>query len=134
MSKNKNKKFIIGGIVVLIAAVILGYAGYKSSMTYYYNIGAFQDKETALTGQTIRVSGIVDPNVPIAKDGLTYHFTLLDTTNSDIKLSVVYNGATPPEAFKSGQQAVVEGKYDAASGAFKGTSIVVKCASKQPAT
>jgi cytochrome c-type biogenesis protein CcmE len=126
----KNKKFIIGAVIVLIAAAILGYVGFMGTGTYYYDVGEFLDKETTLAGQTIRVSGIVDQTAPPAKVGLTYHFTLLDVTNQNLKLSVVYNGTTPPDTFKPGQQAVVEGKYDTASGSFKGTSIIVKCGSK----
>ena len=126
----KNKKFIIGGIIVLLAAVVLGYVGFMGTGTYYYNIGEFLNKETALAAQTVRVSGIVDSAVPPTKEGLTYHFTLLDVSDQNLKLVVVYNGATPPDTFKVDQQVVVEGKYDAAAGVFKGTSIIVKCASK----
>jgi len=131
----KNKKFIIGGIIVVIAAVVLGYVGFMGTGTYYYNVGQFLDKESTLSGENVRISGIVDSSVPPTKVGLTYHFTLLDVSDQTIKLVVVYNGAAPPETFKAGQQAVVEGKYDAATGVFAGTSIVVKCASKaQPGT
>lgn len=130
----KNKKFIIGGVIVVLAALVLGYVGFMGVGTYYYNVGEFLGKETALAGQTVRVSGIVDPAVPPVKEGFTYHFTLLDVSDPSVKLEVVYNGPTPPDTFKVGQQAVVEGKFDAASGVFRGGSIVVKCASKQPAT
>ena len=131
----KNKKFIIGGTIVLIAALVLGYVGFMGVGTYYYNVGEFLAKESTLGGQTVQVSGIVDQNIPPTKEGLTYQFTLLDVTNQNLKLAVVYNGATPPDTFKPGQQAVVEGKYDAASGIFRGKRIIVKCASKyQPAT
>ncbi len=125
----------VGIGVVLLAVAVLGYVGFMGVGTYYYNVGEFLAKESTLGGQTVRVSGIVDQNNPPTKEGLTYRFTLLDVTNQNLKLAVVYNGATPPDTFKPGQQAVVEGKYDAASGIFKSTSIVVKCASKyQPAT
>jgi cytochrome c-type biogenesis protein CcmE len=127
----KNKKFIIGGIVVLIAAVVLGYVGFMGVGTYYYNVGEFLNKETILVAQTVRVSGILEPE-PV-KTGLTWNFTIKDTA-SDATLAVTYSGAVP-DTFKVGQQIVVEGKYDAASGIFKSTSIVVKCGSKyQPAT
>ena len=129
----KNKKFIIGGIIILLAAVVLGYVGLMGGGTYYYNVGEFLNKETTLAAQTVRVSGILE--APPTKEGLIYNFTLLDVADQSLKLAVVYNGATPPDTFKPGQQAVVEGKYDAASGIFRGTSIIVKCASKyQPAT
>ncbi|MGA3094142.1 MAG: cytochrome c maturation protein CcmE [Dehalococcoidales bacterium] len=127
----KNKKFIIGGIIVLIAAVVLGYVGFMGVGTYYYNVGEFLNKETTLAAQTVRVSGILQPD-PV-KQGLTWNFTLKDVS-SDESLPVTYSGAVP-DTFKVGQQIVVEGKYDTAKGVFEGTSIIVKCASKyQPAT
>jgi cytochrome c-type biogenesis protein CcmE len=128
----KNKKFIIGGIVVLIAAVVLVYVGFMGVGTYYYNVGEFLAKESTLGGQTVRVSGILQPD-PV-KQGLTYTFTLQDPEVGADTLAVTYSGAVP-DTFKVGQQIVVEGKYDTASGIFRGTSIIVKCASKyQPAT
>jgi cytochrome c-type biogenesis protein CcmE len=129
----KHKKFIIGGVIVVLAALVLGYVGFMGVGTYYYNVSEFLAKESSLSGQTLRVSGIVDSAVPPVKDGLTYHFTLLDVSDPSTKLEVVYNGPTPPDTFKVGQQAVVEGKYDSVAGVFDGSSIVVKCASKQPA-
>jgi cytochrome c-type biogenesis protein CcmE len=77
-------------------------------------------------GQTVRVSGIVQPDA--AKQGLNWDFTLKDVS-SDATLEVIYNG-TVPSTFQVGQQIVVEGKYDTATGIFEGTSMAVKCASK----
>ncbi len=129
----KRKKFIIGGAIVVLAALVLGYVGFMGVDTYYYNVSEFIGKEPALSGQTVRISGIIDPAVPPTKDGFSYHFTLLDVSDSNVKLEVVYNGPTPPDTFKVGQQAVVEGKFDVVAGVFHGSSIIVKCASKQPA-
>lgn len=128
----KNKKFIIGGAIVLIAALGLLYFGAKSFiMTYYYNVNDFLAKESTLSGQTVRVSGIVEEGA--ANQGMTWNFTLKDVS-SGATLAVTYSGAVP-NTFQVGQQIVVEGKYDAASGVFQGTSMTVKCASKyQPAT
>ncbi len=129
----KHKKFIIGGIIVVLAALVLGYVGFMGVGTYYYNVSEFISKESTLSGKTVRVSGIVDSAVPPVKDGFTYRFTLLDISSPDVKIEVVYNGPTPPDTFKVGQQAVVEGKFDPAAGVFDGSGIIVKCASKQPA-
>jgi cytochrome c-type biogenesis protein CcmE len=122
----KNKKFIIGGIIILLAAVVLGYIGFMGVGTYYYTVGEFQSKSTELSGQTVRVSGILQPD-PV-KDGLVWSFTIKDDTSGDT-LPVTYRGSVP-DTFKVGNQIVVEGKYNASSGVFEGTTIVVKCASK----
>ena len=128
----KKKKFIIGAVIVVLAAVVLGYVGFMGTGTYYYNIGEFIGKEATLADQTVRVSGIVLPDA--AKDGLVWHFTLQDVNSPDQTLAVVYSGSVP-DTFEIGQQAVVEGKYDAASGVFQADDIIVKCASKvQPGT
>ncbi len=128
----KNKKFIIGGIVVLLAAVVLGYVGFMGVGTYYYNVGEFLNKETTLAAQTVRVSGIVQPDA--VKQGMTWSFTLKDASSPSATLAVTYSGAVP-NTFQVGQQIVVEGKYDTAKAVFEGTSMTVKCASKyQPAT
>jgi len=123
----KNKKFIIGGIIVVIAVVILGYVGFMGVGTYYYNVSEFLSKESTLAGQTARVSGILEPE-PV-KQGLIYTFTLQDPEVGADTLAVTYSGAVP-DTFKPGQQIVVEGKYNSATSIFQGSSIIVKCASK----
>ena len=123
----KNKKFIIGGIIVLLAAVVLGYVGFMGVGTYYYTVNEFHAKESSLAGQTVRVSAIVQPDA--VKQGLTWTFTLKDEASASAELAVTYSGVVP-DTFKIGQQVVVEGKYDAASGGFQCSSIIVKCASK----
>jgi cytochrome c-type biogenesis protein CcmE len=122
----KNKKFIIGGVIVLLAVAILGYVGFMGTGTYYYNINEFDAKAATLAGQTVRVSGIVQPDA--AKNGLTWTFTLKDAETTDT-LAVTYSGAMP-DSFKIDQQVVVEGKYDMLKEVFQGSSIIVKCASK----
>jgi cytochrome c-type biogenesis protein CcmE len=124
---SKNRKFIIGGIIVLVAAVILGYIGFMGLGTpYYYNISTFNAKADTFSGKTVEVSGIVQPDA--AKNGLTWTFTLKDVSTSDT-LAVNYSGAMP-DTFQVGGQIVVEGKYNASTHIFEGTSIIVKCASK----
>ena len=123
----KNKKFIIGGIIVLIAAVVLGYVAFMGVGTYYYNVGEFSAQESTLAGKTVRVSGILESDA--VKDGLTWRFTLDDVSTSSDTLDVTYSGSVP-DTFKVGQQIVVEGKYDTTGGVFKASEIIVKCASK----
>jgi cytochrome c-type biogenesis protein CcmE len=128
----KHKKFIIGGVIVILAALILGYVGFMGTGTYYYNVSEFLNKESTLAGQTVRVSGIVEPGA--IKTGLTWTFTLQDVAVQSDTINVSFSGFVP-DSFKVGQQAVVEGKFDAATGVIEGTSVVVKCSSKaQPGT
>jgi cytochrome c-type biogenesis protein CcmE len=123
---SKNKKFLIGGLIILLAAVVLGYIGFMGVGTYYYTVGEFHSQETELSGKSIRVSGILQPE-PV-KEGLAWNFIIQDDVTEDT-LEVSYSGSVP-ETFQVGNQIVVEGKYNSSSGIFEGNDIIVKCASK----
>jgi len=126
----KNKRVIIGGAVVLLAALVLAYFSIMGS-TYYYNVSDLLSHEPPLTDQTLRVSGTLLPD-PV-KEGLTLHFTIQDVTTDDT-LSVIYNGSVP-KTFKVGERLVIEGQYDAINSIFIGSNLIVKCSSKyKPAT
>lgn len=122
----KKKRFIIGGLILVAALVFLGYIGFMGGVTYYYEVGELLDQTSSLADQTIRVSGIVAPDVE--RDGLEMRFTITDNTGIDASLPVVYTGAVP-DTFKVGNQVVVEGEYTA-SGIFEAEAIVTKCGSK----
>jgi cytochrome c-type biogenesis protein CcmE len=122
----KHKKLIIGGLVILIALVGLGYAGFMGGGTYYYEVGEFRDKGQSIAGQVTRVSGEVGSD--IVTDDVTLRFTLLDMTGREDSLTVIYRGQAP-NTFEAGRQAIVEGKLDAA-GVFQATSIITKCSSR----
>ena len=94
-------------------------------LTYYYEVGELLDEATSVTGQTVRASGNVADDV--VKDGLELRFTILDMSDSETSLPVVYSGAVP-DTFKVGNQVVVEGKYT--GGVFEAEAIIVKCGSK----
>jgi cytochrome c-type biogenesis protein CcmE len=122
----KYKKLIIGGIIILIALLVLGYAAFMGGNTYYYEVGEFLDKGNAVVNQTSRVSGLVAEGT--YKDGFTLHFELDDMAKRDASLSVVYDGSVP-DTFKVGQQVVVEGKM-MLDGTFEASQIIIKCSSK----
>jgi cytochrome c-type biogenesis protein CcmE len=122
----KKKKFIIGGLVLIAALVFLGYIGFMGGVTYYYEVGELLDDAGSLTGQTVRVSGIVAPDVE--RDGLEMRFIITDNTGIDASLPVVYTGAVP-DTFKVGNQVVIEGEYTA-GGVFEAEAIITKCGSK----
>ena len=122
----KHRRLIIGGIIVLLALAALGYAGFMTGGTYYYEVGEFLDKGQAVAGQVTRVSGEVAPD-PV-REGTSVSFTLLDMTGRTASLPVSYKGQVP-ETFQVGRQVVVEGKLDA-SGVFQASNIITKCSSK----
>lgn len=122
----KKKKYLIGGLILTVALIFLGYLGFMNGLTYYYEVDEFLDEANSISGQTVRVSGNVADDV--VKDGLEIRFTILDMTGKEASLPVVYSGAVP-DTFKVGNQVVVEGKYTT-NGIFEAETIIVKCGSK----
>ena len=126
----KRKKFLIGGIIILLAIGSLGFMAFKGAATYYYTVTEAIAPGNSLSGQNIRVAGQVAPGsvVQEASNNKNISFVLLDTINTGDHLSVTYNGNLP-DAFKEGNDAVVEGSLSS-SGVFKAQQIIVKCPSK----
>ena len=71
----KNKRFLIGGLILISALVFLGYVGFMGGVTYYYEVDELLDQTDSLSGQTVRVSGNVADDVE--RDGLELRFTIL---------------------------------------------------------
>ena len=124
-----KKKFLIGGIIILIAIGSLGFMAFQGAATYYYTVSEVLGKGSAMYDQNIRVTGQVAPNSVIREStgGNILRFTLDDRDNDNV-LAVTYKGAIP-DAFKEGNDAVVEGKISS-SGVFEAQQIIVKCPSK----
>ena len=123
----KYRKFIIGGLVVVLALAVLGYAAFMGGNTYYYDVGQLLDEEPAVLGKSVRVSGLVAEGS--YKEGFDLYFTLEDMTGRNDTLKVVYNGSVP-DTFKEGQQIVAEGKLIAGEDTFVASQLVIKCSSK----
>lgn len=124
----KKKRFLIGGLIIGLAVIFLGYMGFMSGAAYYYEVGELLDKGSLIYSQSVRVNGEVSPGVEQEAGGLTLRFTIIDTTGRDASLPVVYQGSVP-DTFKVGNQVVLEGQYTS-DGIFEATAIQTKCASK----
>ena len=124
----RKKRFIIGGIIICLAVVFLGYIAFMSGITYYYEVGELLEQGSSITGQTVRVSGIVAPDIEQEDVGLTLRFTITDNTGADAGLPVVYQGVVP-DNFGVDKQVVVEGQYTD-DGIFEAQAILTKCSSK----
>jgi cytochrome c-type biogenesis protein CcmE len=122
----RKKEFLIGGLIIGLAVVFLGYVGFMGGMTYYYEVGELLDQANSIIGQTVRISGKVAPDAE--QTSLELKFTLLDNTGRDASLPVLYQGAVP-DTFRVGIQIVAEGKYTA-SGIFEADAILTKCSSR----
>ena len=123
-----KKRFLVGGVIIGLAIVSLGYLGFMGAATYYYEVGELFDQGSSIYDQTVRVNGEVAPGVKQEVEGLVLRFTIIDVTGRDASLPVIYHGSVP-DTFKVGRQVVVEGQYKA-SGIFEATAILTKCAAR----
>jgi cytochrome c-type biogenesis protein CcmE len=126
-----KKKFLIGGIIILIAIASLGFVAFRGAATYYYPVSQALEKAPTLSNKTIRIEGQVVPNSLVQVPSATNNgvkFVLADMTVSTDTIPISYQGALP-DAFKEGNDAVVEGQLTP-GGNFQATQIIVKCPSK----
>jgi len=124
----KKKRFILGGLIIVLAISYLGYTGFKSSATYYYTVSEFTEQRGAVNGENVRVNGqVVDGSIEKNITERTLRFNIIDLEGKD-SLSVVYQGIVP-DAFKAGREVVVEGNL-ISSGVFEANNILTKCPSK----
>jgi cytochrome c-type biogenesis protein CcmE len=108
---------------------VLSYMAFKGAATYYYTVSEVLTQKTTLVGQNIRVAGKVGLN-SLVKDSSknTIDFVLLESSDLTKSLHVSYKGSVP-DAFKEGNDAVVEGQL-LETNIFKASQIIVKCPSK----
>ena len=124
----KKKRFLIGGLIIVLALSYLGYTGFKSSATYYYTVNELTALGNSVSGDIVRVNGqVVDGSVEQDITERTLRFNMIDPEEED-SLPVVYQGIVP-DSFKAGREVVVEG-YLIPSGIFKADNILTKCPSK----
>ncbi len=122
----KKKRFLIGGLIVFLALGYLGYTGFEGSATYYYTVGELMEQGNSIYGETVRVNGLVAPgSIEQESSSFIMRFTII---NGEASLPVVYQGVVP-DAFRVGNEVVIEGYLDSDS-TFQANTILAKCPSK----
>ena len=105
----KKKRFLIGGIIILLALGYLGYTSFAGAATYYYKVNEVLAKGSSVIGTNLRVEGQVAPgSVQQESAGRLLKFTLSDNGGGAI-IPVAYSGVVP-DTFKAGSDVVVEGR------------------------
>lgn len=123
----KKKKFIIGGLIVVLGIGYLAYTGFVSSATYYYEVNEVMSKGNTVYGQTLRVHGMVVAGTVKQEAANSINFTLADMKENK-SLTVFFKGVAP-DTFKAGSELVAEGTLSS-DGIFQATTLMPKCASK----
>ncbi len=124
----RKKKFLIGGIILILAAGYLGYTGFMSGATYYYEVDELLAQGGSVNGENVRVNGQVAPgSVEQEAQGRILRFTMVDIEGKE-SLPVVYQGVVP-DTFQVGGEVVVEGHLNS-DGVFQAHTLMPKCPSR----
>ena len=129
----KKKRFLIGGIIILLALGYLGYTSFAGAATYYYKVSEVLGKGSTVIGDNMKVEGHVAlGSVQKESSGRLIRFTVTDISGGQ-SLPVVFKGVAP-DTFKDDSDVVVEGVLGS-DGTFQAHTIMTKCPSKyEPAT
>jgi cytochrome c-type biogenesis protein CcmE len=124
----KNKKFIIGGVIVFAAIGVLAFRAISASAISYRQVDEVVKAGSAAYGQSMKLPGFVlEGSVEKVAETATLRFVIADQTRS-YKLPVVYQGVVP-DTFKEGGEIVCEGTLNS-DGTFHATTLLAKCPSK----
>ena len=143
-----QRKFIIGGILILAAIVYLVISSSQANAQYFLTVEELEAKKQEMSGRELRISGAVigdsiqfdsktldlsfdivhipGDNAEIEKlGGLAelLHQAVLDPSRP--RLHVVYNGPRP-DLLKNEAQAIITGTLDEA-GVFHAEELLLKC-------
>ena len=122
----KQKKFLISGLVIAAAIVLIVSAGFKGNQVFYVTIDQLQAKAPEFYGERLRMAGNVKPGT-IVKDS-SQLFTRFEMVQDSQQVTVEYKGITP-DMFKDNAEVIVEGTYTQ-SGVFRADNLMAKCASR----
>ena len=121
-----RKRYLIGGLILVIAVGYLLYLSFGSSVSYYLTVSEFLDRGNELHDKNLRVAGKIADS-PVAWDAEDLELRFDITEGGDV-ITVVYQGAEP-SGFKAGSSILVEGKYRS-DGIFYASQLIMKCPSK----
>ncbi len=124
----KKKKFLIGGIIILLAIGYLSFMGFTGSATYYYTVSEIMEKGNLVYGENIRINGeVATGSVEQESGSFVLRFTIVDV-EGEASLPVVYQGVVP-DTFKVGNAVVVEGEINS-DDVFRAHTLMPKCPSR----
>ena len=122
----KKKRYVIGGLILVIVLGYLGFTAFQNSSTYYYTVDELLDDSDLTTEQNVRVQGTVE--IGSIQQNDTTHQVQFVLTHNNYSIPVVYSGIIP-DAFQENNDAVVEGNIEQ-NGTFRAHTLTVKCPSK----
>ena len=124
-------KFLIGGLVILLAVGYLIVSSFGSSAQYFLTVAELRAKGANIVGDDVRVSGVVNgASIRYDAPSLRLEFDIVDSLNNlDNPLHVVYFGPKP-DLLQHEAQAIIEGTWQE-DGVFhahnRADSLLLKC-------
>ena len=121
-----KKRYLVGGVILVLAVGWLLYTSFGSSVTYYVTISELLDKGYETCDTNIRVAGkVADDSIKWNAKEIELEFAVVQ---GDDTLRVIYKGIKP-DGFKVGSDIMVEGTYHSDK-IFRASSILMRCPSK----
>jgi cytochrome c-type biogenesis protein CcmE len=119
---SKNRRFLIGGMIILAALSYVIYGGMQQALVYFVTPSELKAKETSSADKFWRMGGmVVKGSLQQDVKNLTYHFELTDGAST---FPIFFRGV-PPDLFREGTGAVVEGRIGK-DGVFQASTIMAK--------
>lgn len=127
---NKNTKFLVSTVVIVVAVCFLLFSGFKSDGVYYLTVGEVLSNPEKLNEKGMRVSGEVIPGT-ITKNTKDRHlvFDIMDVEEGGAVMTVDYTGIIP-DTFKEEIHVIIEGNFDIENNKFVAKNLLTKCPSK----
>ena len=111
MKKGLPLKWMIGGAVLVVAALAASNLKFSDNVVYFYTPQEAFAKAADININTIKVGGMVKTGTVNWKaEELLLNFVMTDMQGTDIEVS---HKGTPPDMFKENAGVVVEGRIEA---------------------
>ena len=128
--RGMKKRYLIGGLILIIVVAYLIYLSFGSSVSYYVTVSEFFARGTELYDTNVRVAGKIADS-PIEWNAAELKLSFAITEGGDV-MTVIYQG-TKPSGFKAGSNILAEGKYHSDE-IFWASQLIMKCPSKYEST
>lgn len=120
-AKHKRLSFVVVGLGLFGAALMLMLIALEDSVTFFYTPSQVAEKKVP-PGQRLRLGGLVEEkSVRKLDDGVTVEFKVTDRAKS---LTVRYKGVLP-DLFREGQGVVTQGALQP-DGVFSAATVLAK--------
>lgn len=133
-SNASRTKFLVGGVVILLAVGYLIVSSFGSSAQFFLTVSELRAKGSVVVGDDVRISGVViGDSISYDTQSLRLEFDIVDNLDDPSNpLHVVYIGPKP-DLMRHEAQVIIEGTWSE-EGTFyahdRADSLLLKCPSR----